>query len=69
MTQCCDWCCNAGHFVDQCPHLAKQLLNPDPSCNEVRALFRVIDSALEQVGHQGIAASAVIENTPSDVSL
>lgn len=69
MSPRCDWCDNVGHFVDQCPHLAAQLLSPDPKANGVRAFFKVIDDALAQAGQDGIGAAAIINNTPSDTTL
>jgi hypothetical protein len=55
----CDWCCGSGHYFDECPHLAKQLLDPSEKGNGIRAYFAVIDDALEQAGQSAVTPQII----------
>jgi hypothetical protein len=38
----CDYCCNHGHDVHECPHLAAHLLDPRPRFNSLRSFIQVM---------------------------
>lgn len=55
----CDYCCNYGHRVADCPHMGQHLLDPSPRFNGLRGFVGLIDGKLVPLARASVSESSI----------
>ncbi len=43
----CDYCCRLDHHIENCPHLKKDLLDPNPRFNGLRGMIKEMERIVD----------------------